>query len=73
MIYEAFRKDFPDFRIDVVSEESLKSPEAKELWRPWCMQFEKKVEDYNFATLLRHRADIEYTEENSILGKTTFS
>ena len=29
-IYEEFRQDFPDFKVDVINEEDLKSVEAKE-------------------------------------------
>lgn len=29
-IYEEFRKDFPDLKIDVIKEDELKSVEAKE-------------------------------------------
>lgn len=29
-IYEEFRQDFPDFKVDVINEEDLKSAEAKE-------------------------------------------
>lgn len=68
-IYESFRQEFPDFRVDVMNIEELKSGPAKEKWRPWCMQFEKSVEDFNFATLVRIDASKDYTEENTILGK----
>lgn len=30
-IYEEFRKDFPDLKIDVIKEDELKSAEAKEV------------------------------------------
>ena len=65
-IYADFMATFPDFKLDVIDEEALKSPQAKEQWRPWIMKYEKQVDDYNFGTLLRLRADGDYTAENSI-------
>ncbi|KAM3924245.1 protein PBDC1 [Leptodactylus fuscus] len=67
-IYTIFRSEFPDLRIDVIDPEDLKSPAAKEKWRPFCMQFEKEVEDFNYGTLLRLDSSKEYTEENTIFS-----
>ncbi|XP_050738790.1 protein PBDC1-like [Eriocheir sinensis] len=66
-IYEEFRKEFPDFSIGKLEEESLKSPASKEKWRPFCQKFEKEVEDYSFATLVRLDPLEDYTESNTIL------
>eukprot|EP01098_Paradermamoeba_levis_P008989 TRINITY_DN3714_c0_g1_i2.p1 TRINITY_DN3714_c0_g1~~TRINITY_DN3714_c0_g1_i2.p1 ORF type:complete len:142 (-),score=36.38 TRINITY_DN3714_c0_g1_i2:323-691(-) len=52
-IYSSFRSSFPELKVDVVSESDLKSESAKELWRPFLMNFKDLVEDFNFATLLR--------------------
>ena len=30
-IYESFRKDFPDMKIDVIDEDEMKSPEGKQV------------------------------------------
>lgn len=68
VIYAAFRGDFPDLRIDVLDPEDLKSPAAKEKWRPFCMKFETEVEDFNYGTLLRLDCSKEYTEENTIFA-----
>ncbi|XP_073510155.1 protein PBDC1 isoform X1 [Phyllobates terribilis] len=67
-IYTAFRSEFPDLRIDVIDPEDLKSPASKEKWRPFCMQFESQVEDFNYGTLLRLDSSKEYTEENTIFS-----
>ncbi|KAM5173027.1 protein PBDC1 [Mantella aurantiaca] len=67
-IYSAFRGDFPELRIDILDPEDLKSPEAKEKWRPFCMKFEHEVEDFNYGTLLRLDCSKEYTEENTIFA-----
>ncbi|XP_075063262.1 protein PBDC1 [Mixophyes fleayi] len=68
MIYTAFRGEFPNLRIDVLDPEDLKSPAAKEKWRPFCMQFEDQVEDFNYGTLLRLDSSKEYSEENTIFS-----
>lgn len=67
-IYQDFRKTFPDLRVDVVSEDELKSKEAKDLWRDLIMRFQERIEDFNYGTLLRADCAKDYTEENTILG-----
>ncbi|KAL7643613.1 UNVERIFIED_CONTAM: hypothetical protein RMT77_005596 [Armadillidium vulgare] len=67
LIYEEFKKEFPDFKLKVLEEEELKSPSAKEKWRPFCSKFEKEIEDFSFATLVRLNCEEDYTEENTIL------
>ncbi|CAF0727545.1 unnamed protein product [Didymodactylos carnosus] len=66
-IYGRFREMFPDFNVDVLDENTLKTEQAKQKWREFCEQFRDFVEDYNFGTLVRTRADGEYSEENTIL------
>ncbi|XP_076363923.1 DALR anticodon-binding domain-containing protein 3-like isoform X5 [Tachypleus tridentatus] len=65
-IYEKFRGEFPDFNVKLMSEDQLKSREAKEKWRSFCNQFEGKVEDFNFGTLVRLDCQKDYSEENTI-------
>ncbi|CAL4133671.1 unnamed protein product [Meganyctiphanes norvegica] len=67
VIYEEFRKEFPDFKIDKLAEDTLKSPAAKEKWRPFCNKFQEEVEDFSFATLVRIDCNDEYSEKNTIL------
>ncbi|KYO34159.1 protein PBDC1 isoform X2 [Alligator mississippiensis] len=67
-IYAAFRERFGRLRIDVLEPEELKSEPAKEKWRPFCMQFEGVVEDFNYGTLLRLDCSKDYTEENTIFA-----
>ncbi|CAG8523741.1 11954_t:CDS:2 [Acaulospora colombiana] len=69
-IYEDFKSSFPDFSIDVVDEETMKSNEGKEKWRTWMEKYKDKVEDYNFGTLLRKNVNDDYTEENTIFGES---
>ena len=42
------------------NENDLKTKQAKEDWRKFCALFEKKIEDYNFGTLLRTDSSAEY-------------
>ncbi|XP_053573927.1 protein PBDC1 [Bombina bombina] len=68
VIYTTFREQFPELQIDVLDPDDLKSSAAKEKWRPFCMQFEKEVEDFNYGTLLRLDSTKDYTEENTIFS-----
>mgnify|MGYP002389762321 FL=1 len=67
-IYEHFRRVFPTFDIAAVTEASLKSPEAKELWRPFCDAYSKRLNDHNVGSLLRADPTKGFEEENTILG-----
>lgn len=66
-IYKKFQEDFPDMSVDIVKEDQLKSPAAKEKWRPFCNHFKENVDDFNYGTLLRLDCNKDYSEENSIL------
>jgi len=66
-IYTAFRKEFPDMKVDVLDEmKDLKSDAMKKRWREFC-EAHKDVEDYSFATLLRLNSFGEYEEQNSVI------
>ncbi|KAK4318437.1 hypothetical protein Pmani_010546 [Petrolisthes manimaculis] len=67
VIYKQFRKDFPDFDVTKLDVDALKSSQAKEKWRPFCMEFEKEIEDYSFATLVRLDPTDEYSEPNTLI------
>jgi hypothetical protein len=68
-IYADFRAEFPDIPVDALEEmRDFKCDEAKAKWRPWIMKYEKTVDEYNFGTLLRIKADGDYTEENTMFG-----
>nr|XP_020635758.1 protein PBDC1 [Pogona vitticeps] len=67
-IYAEFRKAFKDLGIGVLDPEDLKSEPAKEKWRPFCLQFDGIVEDFNYGTLLRLNCSQGYTEENTIFA-----
>ena len=66
-IYTAFRKEFPDMKVEVLDEmEDLKSDAMKKRWRNFC-EAHKHVEDYSFATLIRLDSSGEYEEQNSVI------
>lgn len=67
IIYEVFREEFPLLRINIVSDDDLKSGKTKNRWRAYCERFKNCVEDYSFGTLLRIDATRGYSEENSML------
>ncbi|XP_005992661.1 protein PBDC1 [Latimeria chalumnae] len=67
-IYARFREAFSDMKIDILDPEELKSEQAKEKWRPFCIQFEGIIEDYNYGTLLRLDCTKDYTDENTIFA-----
>ena len=68
-IYEHFKKEFPEFNPQVtINEDEMKSKEGKEKWRNFMMAYEKKVDDYNFGTMLRSNPKFEYGEKETIFG-----
>ncbi|CAK3894166.1 hypothetical protein BAUCODRAFT_124300 [Lecanosticta acicola] len=68
-ILEHFNKDFPDFDLKAtINEEEMKSKEGKERWRNFINQYEKKIEDFNFGTMLRANPAWEYGEKETIFA-----
>ncbi|KAM5451863.1 hypothetical protein MaudCBS49596_003691 [Microsporum audouinii] len=66
-IYESFKTEFPDFDpAATINEDEMKSKAGKEKWRNWMKQYEEKVTDYNFGTLLRANPKFEYGEKETI-------
>uniref|UniRef100_A0A1A9WFH0 Polysacc_synt_4 domain-containing protein n=1 Tax=Glossina brevipalpis TaxID=37001 RepID=A0A1A9WFH0_9MUSC len=65
-IYQTFRQDFPDLEVDVLTDDILKSAEAKLSWRQFAEKF-NKLEDYSYGTLLRANASKEFSSENALL------
>ncbi|KAN0092012.1 DUF757 domain containing protein [Hyaloscypha variabilis] len=53
-IYEHLKKDFPEFDpAATINEDEMKSKTGKERWRKFMMAYEKKIDDYNFGTIMR--------------------
>lgn len=68
-ILEHFKKDFPEFDpAEEIDEDKMKGKEGKERWRNFINQYEKKVEDYNFGTMLRKSPKTEYEEKETIFA-----
>lgn len=68
-ILEHFKKEFPEFDpAETIDEDKMKSKEGKEKWRNFVNQYEKKVEDYNFGTMLRKSPKTEYDEKDTIFA-----
>jgi hypothetical protein len=68
-IYEHLKKEFPDFDASAtLNEDDMKSKAGKERWRKFIGEYENKVEDYNFGTLLRASAKTEYDQDGTIFA-----
>lgn len=71
-IYEHFKKEFPEFDPSaVINEDEMKSKEGKERWRKFIGEYEKgekKVEDYNFGTMIRADPKAEYSQDGTIFA-----
>lgn len=66
-IHAHFLQEFPDFDpARPIDEDKMKSKEGKERWRSFVNQYEKKVEDFNFGTMLRKSPKCEYEERDTI-------
>lgn len=69
-ILEHFNKEFPDFDLKAtIVEDDMKSKAGKERWRNFISQYDKKIEDYNFGTMLRANPAWEYGQKETIFGK----
>ncbi|KAF2721835.1 DUF757 domain-containing protein [Polychaeton citri CBS 116435] len=68
-IHEHFLKDFPDYDLKAtINEDEMKSKEGKERWRNFINQYEKKVDDFNFGTMLRANPAWEYGEKETLFA-----
>ncbi|KAK5111138.1 hypothetical protein LTR62_005337 [Meristemomyces frigidus] len=68
-ILEHFNRHFPDFDLKAtIVEDEMKSKTGKEHWRTFIMEYEHKVEDYNFGTMLRANPTWEYGEKETIFA-----
>ncbi|KNG47407.1 multidrug resistance protein 2 [Stemphylium lycopersici] len=68
-IYEHLKKEFPEFDASAtLNEDEMKSKQGKERWRKFISEYEKKVEDYNFGTMLRASPKTEYSQDGTIFA-----
>ncbi|KAI1124077.1 putative polysaccharide biosynthesis protein [Nemania abortiva] len=66
-ILEHLQTEFPDFDpAATINEDEMKSKAGKERWRKFMMAYEKKVDDYNFGTMLRTSPTVEYDQDTTI-------
>jgi len=69
-IYEHLKTDFPEFDpAKTINEDEMKSKAGKERWRKFMMAYEKKVDDYNFGTMMRADPKWEYGQDETIFGE----
>ena len=69
-IYDHLKEAFPEFDpAATINEDEMKSKTGKERWRAFMMAYEKKIEDYNFGTMVRNSAKVEYDEDTAIFGE----
>ena len=70
-IYEHFKREFPEFDpAETINEDEMKSKAGKERWRKFMSEYEKKISDYNFGTMLRANPKTEYEQHNTIFGES---
>ncbi|KAK3385406.1 polysaccharide biosynthesis-domain-containing protein [Podospora didyma] len=68
-IYDHLMKEFPDFDpAKPIDEDEMKSKAGKEKWRSWMKAYEKRVDDFNFGTMLRISPATEYDEKGTIFA-----
>ncbi|KAK2745865.1 hypothetical protein FQN57_003478 [Myotisia sp. PD_48] len=68
-IYEHLKKDFPEFDpAETINEDEMKSKAGKERWRNFMNQYDKKIDDFNFGTIIRTNPKFEYEENQTIFG-----
>jgi len=66
-IYEHLKEDFPEFDPEAtIDEDEMKSKDGKERWRKFMMAYEKKVDDYNFGTIVRRNPRTEYGNDETM-------
>jgi hypothetical protein len=68
-IYEHFKKDFPEWDPKAtIDEEAMKNKEGKERWRKFINAYDKKIDDFNYGTVIRTNPKFEYGEEETIFA-----
>lgn len=66
-IYAHLQEAFPEFDpAKTIDEDEMKSKTGKQRWRDFMMQYEKKIDDYNFGTMVRNNPKAEYDEDTTI-------
>ncbi|KAI9654168.1 MAG: hypothetical protein M1831_005522 [Alyxoria varia] len=68
-VHEHLKTEFPDFDpTSTISEDDMKSASGKAKWRDFVKEYEKRVDDFNFGTMLRLDPKNEYSQENTMFA-----
>ncbi|KAJ2963224.1 hypothetical protein NQZ79_g1696 [Umbelopsis isabellina] len=67
-IYADFEETFPEIDVQHLNEDHFKTDKAKAKWRDWINKYEKRVNEYNFGSLIRIDPRDDYTEQNTMFG-----
>ncbi|GAB5593773.1 hypothetical protein Unana1_08673 [Umbelopsis nana] len=67
-IYADFTESFPEIDVQHLNEDHFKTDAAKTKWRDWMNKYEKRVNEYNFGSLIRIDPREDYTEQNTMFG-----
>ncbi|CAO3628049.1 unnamed protein product [Mucor hiemalis] len=67
-ILKDFEETFPEINVEKLNENDFKTAAAKEKWRNFMNKYEKRVNEYNFGSLIRIDCKEDYTEENTMFG-----
>jgi len=71
-IVEHAQREFPELyeapyeKLLRIDEDWMKTKDGKARWRKFMAEYEKKVQDHNFGSLIRTDAEKEYSERNTI-------
>ncbi|CAK8675921.1 protein PBDC1-like [Clavelina lepadiformis] len=63
-IYKTFRESFPEFDVNIIHVEDLKSDSSKKKWRTFCNKFDG-FQNFNYGSLLRLDPMLDYSDENT--------
>ena len=73
-IYAHLKEAFPEFDpAATIDEDEMKSAKGKSSWRDFMMVYEKKIDDYNFGTMVRNSPRVEYEEKTTIFGEAVMA
>lgn len=68
-ISKHFKEEFPEFDpAETVDEDLMKNKDGKEKWRDFISQYDGKIHDFNFGTMLRSNPKCEYEHDTTIFG-----
>jgi hypothetical protein len=63
-LYKEFRGIWPNLDLRNLSEDELKTQDAKAKWREFIKKYQDQVNDFNFGTLVRNASNRDYDQDN---------